>query len=129
MDPRIAWTCHQLERALHDPRPPAALAADAGLSVREWARLFRAETGLPLPWYRRALRIARAGILLERTFLTVDEVMDSVGERHPGRFARDFRRAYGVWPHDVRGHALVGSLRVAPRRVRCPDRVRADRAA
>jgi transcriptional regulator GlxA family with amidase domain len=47
----------------------------------------------------------RARVLLERTFLSVREVMAQVGFRDPSHFSRDFRRFHGIAPSAVRGVA------------------------
>ena len=48
------------------------------------------------------LRMERAQILLERTSLTVHEVMTQVGIADRSPFARDFMRTYGSSPRQVR---------------------------
>ena len=49
----------------------------------------------------------RASVLLERTFLSVKEVMAQVGCTDPSHFSRDFRRHHGFAPREWRN--AVGS--------------------
>jgi transcriptional regulator GlxA family with amidase domain len=108
MDPRIADVIRRMEDRLEDaPRVPA-LAALVRLSPSRFAHLFREETGMPPGRYLHTMRMQRARVLLERTFLNVREVMVRVGFRDPSHFARDFRRFHGVAPSAIRGAASPG---------------------
>ena len=108
MDPRIAEIIRRMEDSLDAaPRVPH-LAALARLSPSRFAHLFRQETGMPPGRYLHTMRMQRARVLLERTFLNVREVMVRVGFRDPSHFARDFRRFHGVAPSALRGAASPG---------------------
>jgi AraC family transcriptional regulator len=80
----------------------ADLARSAGLSASRFGRLFREATGTTPAAYLRALRMTRARILLERTSLSVAEIMTQVGARDPSHFSRDFRREHGCSPRALR---------------------------
>jgi hypothetical protein len=56
----------------------------------------------------KILRMARASILLQTTFLSIKEIAAEVGYNDSGYFMRDFKRAYGLTPsqHRARCHAL-----------------------
>jgi AraC-like DNA-binding protein len=56
------------------------------------------------------LRLRRARLLIERTFLSVKEVMGLVGYSDPSHFSRDFRRFHGVSPSALRGRGIVTPL-------------------
>ena len=103
MDPRIADVIARMERTLETAPDIPGLAGSVQLSTSRFAHLFRAETGMPPGRYLHTVRMQRARVLLERTFLTVREVMTRVGARDPSHFARDFRRFHGVPPSTVRG--------------------------
>lgn len=105
MDPRIALTIARIENALGDAPSVPRMAAAVELSPSRFAHLFRDQTGVPPARYLHTLRMQRARVLLERTFLSVKEVMVSVGFRDPSHFARDFRRFHGIAPSAVRGSA------------------------
>jgi AraC-like DNA-binding protein len=102
MDPRIAHVISAMERNLDGRLTIAALAGAVNLSPSRLCVLFRRETGLTPVRYLRALRMERARLLLERTFLSVKEVMAFVGVHDPSHFTRDFSRHHGVAPSRIR---------------------------
>jgi transcriptional regulator GlxA family with amidase domain len=107
MDPRVAHIIGRMETALDQEVPVSAFAAAVNLSASRLAYLFRRETGLPPGRYLHRLRMERARDLLERTFLTVTEVMAYVGANDPSHFSRDFRRYHGVPPTALRKRCWV----------------------
>jgi AraC-like DNA-binding protein len=98
IDPRIAFVIERMEQTLARADSLPELAAHVDLSVSHMARLFREETGISPARYLHHLRMERARLLIERTFLSVKEVMACVGFSDPGHFARDFRRHHGITP-------------------------------
>jgi transcriptional regulator GlxA family with amidase domain len=111
VDPRVAHAIDRIEEQLHLPIRVAELAADAGLSVSQLTRLFRAATGQTPGAFLHARRMMRARVLVECTSLSIVEVMTRVGASDPSHFARDFRRTHGLSPR-----ALRVQLRLATRR-------------
>lgn len=79
-----------------------ALAAELGMSPRNFARRFRAATGETPLAYLHGLRIAMAKRLLENGRLTVQEVASEVGYTDLLFFRRLFRRHTGLSPSDYR---------------------------
>lgn len=102
MDPRVTQVMTAIEHRLQDKLSIEALAAEVGLSQSRLGHLFRAATGQTPGAYLHALRMQRARLLIERTSLTVREVMDQVGITDPSHFARDFRNAHGLSPRAFR---------------------------
>lgn len=102
MDTRIQRVIDRIERDLHRRLTVADLAQTAELSVPQLTRLFRAATGRTPGMFLRDLRMYRARVLLERTSLSIEEVMQQVGLADRSRFARDFRRAHGDSPRAFR---------------------------
>lgn len=103
MDTRIEWVIGQMERCLHRRIGVADYARAVNLSPSRFAHIFGEATGLPPARYLQALRLERARLLLERTFLSVKEVMAQVGYSDPSHFSRDFNRHHGTPPSRVRG--------------------------
>lgn len=101
MDRRVLWALAELDIHL-DRVNPADLARRVNLSLSRFAHLFTAETGLSPSRYAHALRMERARTLLERTFLTVKEVMAQVGISDATHFSRDFHRYHGLPPSRIR---------------------------
>lgn len=104
MDPRVERTIARMEEQLHTDLCVTDLAGAVGLSVSQLTRVFRDATRLTPGAYLRQLRLARARLLIERSSLTIGEVMGQVGIRDASHFARDFRREFGLGPRELRQH-------------------------
>jgi transcriptional regulator GlxA family with amidase domain len=102
VDPRIERAVERIERDLHLRLTVADLAETAQLSVPQFTRLFRVATGRTPIAFLRERRLVRARLLVERTSLSIEEVMMQVGVADRSRFARDFRRAHGHSPRTLR---------------------------
>ena len=102
MDPRIARVVTSLEQDLSQRMTLPSMASSVNLSPSRFALLFQQELGLPPGRFVRARRLERARVLLETTTLSVREIMTSVAMTDPGRFARDFRKQFGMRPLEWR---------------------------
>jgi AraC-like DNA-binding protein len=58
--------------------------------------LFKAETGQSPAQYLKHLRMQKAKLLVESTFLNVKQIMYELGINDESHFVRDFKRTYGV---------------------------------
>jgi transcriptional regulator GlxA family with amidase domain len=110
LDPRIASAVAQMERRLGEPLSVCALAAHARLSESRFRQLFVEQTGALPEQYLQSLRLRRARLLLERTFLTVRAVMALVGYDDPAGFARDFRLHHDILPDALRRGGIATPL-------------------
>lgn len=122
MASRIADAPRRIEERMGEPLTVAAIASEFNLSPSRFAHLFREEFGVSPMRYLHAQRMIRARLLLERTFLTVKEVMVQVGCSDPSHFARDFRRFHGLPPKEWR--AALGSSRRDSAKEEPPPRMR-----
>lgn len=102
MDARVIAAIQRMENGLQERLTVPQLASGVELSVAQLTRLFRHETGATPGAYLHSLRLARAKALLERTSLSVAEVMRQVGLSDRSHFARDFLRRYGSSPRSFR---------------------------
>ena len=102
LDPRLQQILEVIEGRLAEPLEVAALAAVIGLSVSRFTHLFSAGIGMPPLRHLRTRRMERARELLEGTADPIRTVRLSVGYTDPSRFARDFRKQFGVGPRDYR---------------------------
>jgi len=109
-DPRITWIVNDLHKDLARPRSMRELAAVVNLSPSRFRELFIAQTGTAPLRYLQRLRLRRARLLVERTFLSVKEVMALVGYNDPSHFARDFHREHGAPPTAFRRGDVVTPL-------------------
>jgi transcriptional regulator GlxA family with amidase domain len=98
-----------MSRRLNDHVTQRELADAVNLSVSRFAHLFRRETGASPARYLRQLRMERARELLDTTFLSVKQVMASVGINDPSHFARAFRSLNGLPPREWRRRPTSGA--------------------
>jgi transcriptional regulator GlxA family with amidase domain len=106
-DPRITWIVGYMHREIARPLNVQELARLINLSPSRFGALFAAQTGASPLRYLQRLRLRRARLLVERTFLSIKEVMALVGYNDPSHFARDFRREHGASPSACRKHATM----------------------
>ncbi|MBJ8346601.1 GlxA family transcriptional regulator [Antrihabitans sp. YC2-6] len=81
-----------------------ALAQRAGMSERNFARVFRAETGETPAYYVESLRVEAARRLLETTELTIAAIAKSVGFKHAETLHRAMSRRLATTPDRYRQH-------------------------
>ncbi|MFL6336400.1 MAG: helix-turn-helix domain-containing protein [Pyrinomonadaceae bacterium] len=98
MEHRVRKAIALAEQSLHKGWSPAKLAALVNLSPSRLHQLFKQETGVPPARYLRQLRMLRAKELLERTNLSVKQVMACVGLTDESHFVRDFKKTCGLTP-------------------------------
>jgi transcriptional regulator GlxA family with amidase domain len=118
MDTRVVRVIARMEDCLEQPLSVGDLAAAVNLSTSRLSHLFRQQTGVPPARYLHDLRLARARVLLERTFLSVKQVMTCVGLHDPSHFTRDFRRTHGVAPSQLRQRSWAADFSTPPRGAR-----------
>jgi len=78
------------------------LAAAAHLSVRQFTRAFRQETGQSPAKAVEALRVEVARVMLEEGSHSVEELADATGFGNRERMRRAFIRAFGRAPQELR---------------------------
>lgn len=84
----------------------AEMAESVNLSPPYFCYLFKSVTGVPPARYLKKLRMQQAATLLTTTFLSVKEIVRTVGCTDESHFVRDFKRMYGVTPSAYRNGAL-----------------------
>lgn len=88
-----------------------AVAATLNLSTSWLRHLFKAQLGLSPSQYVKLLRLERAKILLESSFLTVKEITARVGASDVSHFVRDYKAVYGETPSNSRVGWIVQGTR------------------
>jgi AraC-like DNA-binding protein len=78
------------------------VAAQAGLSVDHFGRIFRAALQMSPMQYLQAVRIEHSRFLLHHTRLTIGEIANETGFRDPYYFSRVFHKVVGVSPREYR---------------------------
>jgi len=79
-----------------------ALARRAGMSERNFARVFSAETGVPPATYVEQVRVDTARRLLETSRRSIDQVASSAGFGTPEALRRAFARRLRLSPREYR---------------------------
>ena len=78
------------------------MAQFVNLSQSRLRYLFKRETGIAPGHYLRAFRLERARELLETTFLSVKEIISTIGVNDQSHFIREFKKSYGLTPAQYR---------------------------
>jgi ligand-binding sensor domain-containing protein/signal transduction histidine kinase/AraC-like DNA-binding protein len=78
------------------------LAREVGMSIPVLYKKLKSTTGLSVNDFTKTLRLKKAAQLLEEKRLNVNEVALIVGYNDRRYFTREFRKAYGMPPSDVR---------------------------
>jgi CheY-like chemotaxis protein/AraC-like DNA-binding protein len=78
------------------------MAQVVNLSPSRLRYLFKREIGIAPGHYLRAFRLERAKELLETTFLSVKEIISSIGVNDQSHFIREFKKSYGLTPSQYR---------------------------
>lgn len=91
-----------LEKHLHEPYSLAATAAAAATSERSLLRHFRSTYGQTPLQMLHELRITRARMLLETTYLPIEAIAEHCGWRDSAMLHEVFRRCTGLTPATYR---------------------------
>jgi transcriptional regulator GlxA family with amidase domain len=92
----------------------AALAADVGMSTRNFSRRFRAMTSESPHDYLRRVRMEAAKDLLRDRSLSLTEIADQIGYRDPGSFLKAFRTDTGLTPGEFRSQIAAAEAPSVP---------------
>ena len=100
----LAWVRERLSQSLTVEQ----LAEQSGMSPRNFARAFAAETGVTPAKAVERLRLEAAREQVERSHASIEIIASDTGFRHPERMRRAFLRAFGQPPQALRRMARVG---------------------
>ncbi|GCB06042.1 AraC family transcriptional regulator [Ralstonia sp. SET104] len=101
-DTRAERTWHAIEHRYAEPLTIDALAAEAGVSARRLATLFRAAYGTTLHAHLAGVRLRHALTLLETTALPIAEIAARTGYYDQSALTRHLKAAHGITPAAVR---------------------------
>jgi transcriptional regulator GlxA family with amidase domain len=102
MDPRVRTVIRLLQTRPNCRFTIAELARTVNLSHWRLTHLFAQELQISPSEFSRQLRLEKAKNLLESSFLSIKEIMGSVGISDKSHFAKDFKRTYGLSPAEYR---------------------------
>src|SRR6266487_3242184 len=92
MDQRVQKVIMLIESGFDRHLSESDLAREVNLSPWRLCHIFKSEINMAPQQYLRAVRMERAKSLLERTFLSVKQIMAEVGLRDESHFVRDFKK-------------------------------------
>lgn len=104
-DSRVAAVLITMEQHLEGGITIEQLASSVGLSRRQLERLFTEKAGISPALAFRRLRLERARQILLMTKKPIIEVALDVGFVNSSHFTKEFRRAYGRTPAEIRDTA------------------------
>lgn len=102
MDARVEKVVSRMRTEFRQDPSFREMAQVVNLSQSRLRYLFKKETGVAPGHYLRAYRLEQAKELLETTFLSVKEIIRSIGVNDPSHFIREFKKTYGQTPAQYR---------------------------
>lgn len=105
-DTRIAQATRRLSENAGQPLSAGILAAEVGLSVSAFLRLFRAQTGTTFRRYRLWTRMLRMAVLLE-TWPDLSTAAAEAGFASPSHFSSAFHAMFGLQPSRLLGQDIT----------------------
>jgi AraC family transcriptional regulator of arabinose operon len=109
MDQRVLSIVSVLQEEISLPASPNRLAELVNLSPSRLRHLFKVNMGVTIQCYQRHLRMDKARVLLETTFLSIKQIRAIVGINNDSHFTKDFKTAYGSTPTTYRVHVKVSA--------------------
>jgi transcriptional regulator GlxA family with amidase domain len=110
MDRRIQTAIQLIHNDTQHKLNPSTLAHEVNLSLGRFSHLFKAHTSRSPRRYRHEYHLELARVLLEHTFLRVNQIAMRLGYRNAPDFTRDFTKFYGHPPSAVRTEAATGNV-------------------
>jgi YesN/AraC family two-component response regulator len=102
MDARVEKVVTRMKEEFRQDPSLSEMAHVVNLSQSRLRYLFKKEIGVAPGHYLRAFRLERAKELLETTFLSVKEIISSIGVNDQSHFIREFKKAYSFTPAQYR---------------------------
>lgn len=110
MDRRIQTAIQLIHNDTQHKLDLSALAQQVNLSQSRFSHLFKEHTSRSPRRYRHEYRLQLARVLLEHTFLRVNQIAMRLGYRQAPDLTRDFTKFYGHSPSAVRTEAATGDV-------------------
>lgn len=102
MDARVEKVVTRMREEFRRDPSLSEMAEVVNLSPSRLRYLFKKETGVAPAHYLKTFRLEQAKELLKTTFLSVKEIIRSVGVNDQSHFIREFKKSYGLTPAQYR---------------------------
>ena len=102
MDARVQKVVTRMRGEFRHEQSLSEMAQIVNLSQSRLRYLFKREIGIAPGHYLRAFRLEQAKELLETTFLSVKQIISSIGVNDQSHFIRVFKKTYGLTPAQYR---------------------------
>jgi transcriptional regulator GlxA family with amidase domain len=103
LDKRVEKALELLQQSpLTAQIPLSTVASSVHISASHLRHLIKREIGISATHYVKMMRFKRARELLETSFLSVKEVMSSVGMNDVSHFVREYKSVFGCRPSQSR---------------------------
>jgi YesN/AraC family two-component response regulator len=102
MDARVEKVLARMREEFRRDPSLNEMAEVVNLSPSRLRYLFKKETGVAPAHYLKTFRLEQAKELLKTTFLSVKEIIRSVGVNDQSHFIREFKKSYGLTPAQYR---------------------------
>jgi transcriptional regulator GlxA family with amidase domain len=102
LDRRVGVVLGWMEENLGMSVSPEAMAETVNISTSRLRHLFKEQTGNTPLHQLKLMRLQRARVLLQSSFLTLKQVMGRVGITDISHFVKDYKTMYGETPGQTR---------------------------
>src|SRR5205814_8304121 len=102
MDARVQKVVTRMRGEFRQEPSLSEMAQIVNLSQSRLRYLFKKEIGIAPGHYLRAFRLEKAKELLETTFLSVKEIISSIGVNDQSHFIRVFKKTYTRPPFELK---------------------------
>jgi transcriptional regulator GlxA family with amidase domain len=109
LDARVDFLIGHMKRDIQQRLSADVMASMVNLSTSRIAHLFKREAQVSPQLFIKMMRMQRAKLLLETSFLNVKQVMIMAGFNDASHFVRDFKRLFGKTPGQYRREYKVTS--------------------
>lgn len=117
MDPRVQMVVTRMKEEFRQEPSLSEMALVVNLSPSRLRYLFKKEIGVAPGHYLKTFRLERAKELLETTFLSVKEIISSIGVNDQSHFIREFKKTYGLTPAQYRLSLAANNKVTEPHRI------------
>lgn len=103
----VVLAIEAMDNHIADPLELEQLARIVGISARQLNRLFTQTLGNSTVRFYREMRLEKARVLIQQTFLTISEIATATGFANVAHFSRQFTAFFGHTPSSCRVKEFV----------------------